>query len=108
MPELPGILRHLFAYDAANIMADPPDTATSALTEIEQEGSETSSEAEEENGVVEAYPTLPLQYKLAILSFLCEFVINSKAIRSYIDDCENALTELRKDRIEVNRDRRTL
>jgi len=108
MPELPSILRHLFQHDADALMAEPPATGVSELTEIAPE-SEISSEHEDENsGPAQQYPSLLISQKLAILSFLCDFVINSNSIRKYIDDCEEALTVLRKDRIEVNRDRRTL
>lgn len=49
------------------------------------------------------YPTLPVSDKIATLSFFCDLAITSKPIHSFMDSCEVSLTDLRKEKIEVNR-----
>lgn len=49
------------------------------------------------------YYYLPPEDRIAILSFMCNLAISSKAIHSYLDTCEEQLTALRKEKIEVNR-----
>ena len=57
---------------------------------------------------LERYPTLPFEDKLAILNFLAEQATMTKVVRSYYDECEAQLTELRKERAEVSKRRREL
>ena len=52
------------------------------------------------------YHALPPQDKIDILSFLCNLAISSKAIHAHIELCEEQLTELRKQKIEVNRSKK--
>ncbi|KAF8740556.1 hypothetical protein AX14_008167 [Amanita brunnescens Koide BX004] len=49
------------------------------------------------------YYTLPPDDRVAILSFMCNVAISSKAIHSHMESCEEQLTALRKEKIEVNR-----
>ncbi|KAF8349915.1 chromatin remodeling complex protein [Amanita rubescens] len=49
------------------------------------------------------YYTLPPEDRIAILSFMCNVAISSKAIHSHMEYCEEQLTALRKEKIEVNR-----
>ncbi|KAG6842516.1 hypothetical protein C0991_000042 [Blastosporella zonata] len=51
----------------------------------------------------ERYYTLPPQDKIAILSFMCNLAISSKAIHAHMESCEEQLTALRKEKIDVNR-----
>ncbi|KAF9458184.1 chromatin remodeling complex protein [Collybia nuda] len=51
----------------------------------------------------EQYYTLPPEDKIAILSFMCNMAISSKAIHGHMESCEEQLTSLRKEKIEVNR-----
>lgn len=46
--------------------------------------------------------------KIAILSFLCNTAVSSKAIHIYMESCEEQLTALRKEKIEVNRSKKQL
>ncbi len=41
--------------------------------------------------------------KLAILQFMCDLAVSSKAIHLHIEHCEEQLTALRKEKIELNR-----
>ncbi|KAF8167934.1 chromatin remodeling complex protein [Crassisporium funariophilum] len=51
----------------------------------------------------ERYHTLPPEDRIAILSFMCNLAISSKAIHAHMESCEEQLTALRKEKIEVNR-----
>lgn len=51
----------------------------------------------------ERYHLLPPADKIAILSFMCTLAISSKAIHAHMEACEESLTALRKEKIEVNR-----
>ena len=54
----------------------------------------------------ERYPALPPKDKVDILFFLCNLAISSKAIHMHMEQCEEQLTELRKQKIEVNRSKK--
>ncbi|GAA6039320.1 hypothetical protein JCM8097_003265, partial [Rhodosporidiobolus ruineniae] len=56
----------------------------------------------------EAYLSLPLGDKLDIIGYLCTLVMGSKAVRGYVDECDAKLTELRKTRADVNKERKAL
>ncbi|KAF8640381.1 hypothetical protein AX17_000051 [Amanita inopinata Kibby_2008] len=49
------------------------------------------------------YYTLPPEDRIAILAFMCNAAVSSKAIHSHMEYCEEQLTALRKEKIEVNR-----
>lgn len=51
----------------------------------------------------ERYYSLPPEDKIAILSFMCNLAVSSKAIHGHMESCEEQLTALRKEKIEVNR-----
>ncbi|KAJ7293282.1 chromatin remodeling complex protein [Mycena rebaudengoi] len=51
----------------------------------------------------ERYYTLPAADRIAILSFMSNLAISSKAVHGHIEYCEEQLTALRKEKIEVNR-----
>lgn len=57
---------------------------------------------------VHRYPTLSTGDKILILDFLCEQAVLTRSIKRFFDHCEHALTELRKERVELNRARRKL
>ena len=56
----------------------------------------------------ERYHTLSPKDKIEILFFLCNLAISSKAIHAHMEACEEQLTELRKQKIEVNRSKKAL
>ncbi|KAJ7630650.1 chromatin remodeling complex protein [Roridomyces roridus] len=51
----------------------------------------------------ERYYALSPADRIAILSLMCNLAISSKAIHGHIEYCEEQLTALRKEKIEVNR-----
>jgi bromodomain adjacent to zinc finger domain protein 1A len=56
----------------------------------------------------DSYHNLPPEDRIAILSFMCNLAISSKAIHSHMESCEEQLTALRKEKIEVNRSKKQL
>lgn len=54
----------------------------------------------------ERYYSLPYTDKIAILSFMCNLAVSSKAIHVHMESCEEQLTALRKEKIEVNRQKK--
>ncbi len=52
------------------------------------------------------YYALSPEDRIAILSFMCNLAISSKAIHAHMDSCEEQLTALRKEKIEVNRQKK--
>lgn len=51
----------------------------------------------------ERYYSLSPEDRIAILSFLCNQAVSSKTVRAHMETCEEALTEYRKTRIDINR-----
>ncbi|EMD41798.1 hypothetical protein CERSUDRAFT_110363 [Gelatoporia subvermispora B] len=49
------------------------------------------------------YYSLPPEDRVAILSFMCNLAVSSKALHAHLEWCEEQLTALRKEKIEVNR-----
>lgn len=56
----------------------------------------------------ERYPLLLSEDKIAIMGFLIEICLSSRVIRGHVDWADGALTELRKEKIEVNREKKRL
>ena len=54
------------------------------------------------------YYLLPCADKIAILAFLCDAVVSHKEIHIYMDACETNLTQLRKEKIEVKKERKKM
>ncbi|KAI0321703.1 chromatin remodeling complex protein [Amylostereum chailletii] len=54
----------------------------------------------------ERYHALPPDERVAILAFMCDIAVSSKAIHAHMESCEEQLTALRKEKIEVNRSRK--
>jgi bromodomain adjacent to zinc finger domain protein 1A len=52
---------------------------------------------------LERYYTLPAEDRISILAFMCNIAVSSKAIHAHMESCEEQLTALRKEKIEVNR-----
>lgn len=52
------------------------------------------------------YVASDINVRVRILQMLCTLCLETKAIRNYMEDCNNTMTEYRKDRIEVQRSRK--
>ena len=94
LPTLPRILRHFFVHESTL----PTSPIMDDVDVADDDG----------DVVAQQYLSLEVSDKLAILRFLCDLVTGSKSIRGYLDECETVLTELRKERAELNKDRKTL
>ncbi|TCD64001.1 hypothetical protein EIP91_004703 [Steccherinum ochraceum] len=56
----------------------------------------------------ERYAKLSPVDRIAIISFMCNMAVSSKAIHAHMETCEEQLTALRKEKIEVNRNKKAL
>ena len=56
----------------------------------------------------ERYYSLPPEDRVAILAFMSNLAISSKAVHGHMESCEEQLTALRKEKIEVNRMKKQL
>ncbi|KAF7726253.1 hypothetical protein EC973_008963 [Apophysomyces ossiformis] len=54
------------------------------------------------------YPTLNVKYKLAILEFLINVVNESTLIKEYMEQCQEQLTEFRRQKVEINKESKSL
>lgn len=52
------------------------------------------------------YGCLDINLRVKILQILCMLTVGTKAIRAYMEDCSNHMTELRKEKIEQQRNRK--
>ncbi|KAI9062985.1 chromatin remodeling complex protein [Trametes sanguinea] len=53
------------------------------------------------------YYRLPPKDRVDILAFMCNLAVSSKAIHAHMETCEEQLTALRKEKIEVNRTKKS-
>lgn len=94
-PRLREILtRLLFAPEVAS---DAPSSSSSRTS------TPTSTPLSVISHPSERYYYLPPADRIAILAFMCNLAISSKAIHAHMELCEEQLTSLRKEKIEVNR-----
>ncbi len=54
------------------------------------------------------FPLLSVADKLQVLDFLCSQAVMTKSVKSFYEECEAQVTELRKEKIEVSREKRKL
>lgn len=62
------------------------------------------SEEEDEDDGWKSYATLSVVQKIQIFDFLVHVVNECAVIKEYMEDCQEHMTELRKDKIEINRE----
>lgn len=94
-PRLREVLtRLLFAPEPS---AESPSSSSSRVS------TPISSSLVQRSIPAERYYALPPQDKIAILSFMCNMAISSKSIHAHMESCEEQLTALRKEKIDVNR-----
>ncbi|KAI9139430.1 hypothetical protein BKA69DRAFT_1176614 [Paraphysoderma sedebokerense] len=85
-------------------------------SDVDSNGDDTTQEAEESNEeheyeegyAEEGWTKLRVDLRIQVLKWLIEIAGNSLIIRDYMEECEQKLHELRKERIEVNRDRKVV
>lgn len=118
MPNLTRILGHLFegadqpiptSLDPTVLVPDPlAEAALPPVTALPPgfipEGDAALGAANPEL----AYLTLDIEDKVDILGYLCALAMGSKVVRGFIDESETQLTEFRKQRADVNKERKAL
>lgn len=62
----------------------------------------------DDDRVEQQYLSLSLEDKLDIVAYLVTLVMGTKVVRAYIDESELKLTELRKQRADVNKEKKAL
>lgn len=138
MPRLQAILAHLFegadltleitavsTHDGGLQSEGGAEVFTAKVEVLSHEGEEEVDQLEKDesapadvdnqmDGHVDlsnpeaAYLTLSLTDKLDILKYLCTNALGSKLVRTYIEESESQLTEFRKQRADINKERRGL
>ncbi|KAJ5604052.1 hypothetical protein N7537_007008 [Penicillium hordei] len=56
--------------------------------------------------VQEQYHTLDINLRTKVLQMICMLSLETKAIRNYLEECSNQMTELRKEKIEYQKARK--
>jgi hypothetical protein len=56
--------------------------------------------------VYEQYQTLDINLRTKALQMICMLSLETKAIRNYLEECSNQMTELRKEKIEYQKSRK--
>jgi bromodomain adjacent to zinc finger domain protein 1A len=105
-PRLLPVLSHLSGTAAYTL----DDLTLQEKAANEQEGAAIAASSTNElyQTPVHRYTTLTFRDKVAIIHFLCEQAVMSKSVKSFFDECEHQLTELRKERVELSRARKKL
>ncbi|KAF8342653.1 ATP-utilizing chromatin assembly and remodelling N-terminal-domain-containing protein [Cantharellus anzutake] len=94
LPNLRRILRSLlFVPETDPISSSPSDVTPATFARVQPS---------------ERYPFLFAEDKIAIIGLLVEMCLFSRVIRGHIDWADTSLTELRKEKIEVNREKKRL
>jgi hypothetical protein len=83
-------------------LSPPKSSQLTDLDENEQEVPPSGTCPEDQ------YLSLPLSDKLAIINYLITLVMGSKPVRAYLDEADKELTDLRKQRADVNKERKAL
>ncbi|KAI4107200.1 MAG: hypothetical protein L6R37_001777 [Teloschistes peruensis] len=55
---------------------------------------------------ISQYPLMDINTRVKILEILCMLSLETKAIRDYMEDCNNNMTDFRKERIDMQRKRK--
>ncbi|CCO26595.1 Imitation switch two complex protein 1 [Rhizoctonia solani AG-1 IB] len=86
--------------------SDAPKIATLDDPDSDSELESANGDDETENNLRWGWMTLTPRDKLELLAFLADLAMTSRGIRSFMDECDARLTTLRKEKIEVNRERK--
>ncbi|CAO1613341.1 unnamed protein product [Sympodiomycopsis kandeliae] len=90
IPRLVGILSHLSGKEHPDGYIDGTFVAASYYSALER------------------FLILTISDKLTALHFLCDEAVMTKPIKSFFDECELNLTELRKERVDLGRQRKKI
>ena len=59
-----------------------------------------------ESMLEEQYQTLDINLRTKALQMICMLSLETRAIRNYLEECSNQMTELRKEKIEYQKARK--
>ncbi|EJD04148.1 uncharacterized protein FOMMEDRAFT_140191 [Fomitiporia mediterranea MF3/22] len=103
-PKLRSILNKL--------LFDWPESSSSSIDPLSPGSSPLSSPTPRSGPTVaspaERYFSLPPEDRISILQFMCDLAVSSKQIHSHLESCEEQLTAYRKEKIELNRQKKQL
>jgi bromodomain adjacent to zinc finger domain protein 1A len=91
------------------VQSDAPKIATldEPQSDSEQEWEEDEYPFDEDSFDIRwGWMALTPRDKLELLAFLADLAMTSRGIRAFMDECDARLTTLRKEKIEVNRERK--
>ncbi|SCZ87519.1 BZ3500_MvSof-1268-A1-R1_Chr2-2g04985 [Microbotryum saponariae] len=117
MPNLHAILKHIFEgadLTPAKLFGAAADSAQSTPAAEQVANFATSNGAASKGKFVDtsdpegAYLSLPIQDKVDIVAFLATLAMGSKPVRTFLEEAELQLTEYRKARADVNKERKNL
>ncbi|KAF8741459.1 Chromatin remodeling complex protein, partial [Rhizoctonia solani] len=86
--------------------SDAPKIATLDDPDSDSEVDSNGGGGEDELNYRWGWMALTPRDKLELLAFLADLAMTSRGIRSFMDECDARLTTLRKEKIEVNRERK--
>ncbi|KAL5641607.1 hypothetical protein ACGC1H_001922 [Rhizoctonia solani] len=86
--------------------SDAPKIATLDDPDSDSELESNNGDDEDENKLRWGWMALTPRDKLELLAFLADLAMTSRGIRAFMDECDARLTTLRKEKIEVNRERK--
>ncbi|CAE6473476.1 unnamed protein product [Rhizoctonia solani] len=86
--------------------SDAPKIATLDEPDSDSELESNDGDDEDENNLRWGWMALTPRDKLELLAFLADLAMTSRGIRAFMDECDARLTTLRKEKIEVNRERK--
>ncbi|CDZ96386.1 Chromatin remodeling complex WSTF-ISWI, large subunit (contains heterochromatin localization, PHD and BROMO domains) [Phaffia rhodozyma] len=102
VPSLPRILAHLLFYPPeSDELSEDDENPSWVVASSPRLGIRASLPSQR-------YASLPSEWKLEALAFLCEIAAQTKVAREAMDDSATALTEVRKDLIDIKRERKKL
>jgi hypothetical protein len=58
--------------------------------------------------LVTRYASLPVDDKLTLIEFLCDLATESDQVRNYMDECDEKLTVVRREKADVNKEKRKM
>ncbi|CAE7191906.1 unnamed protein product [Rhizoctonia solani] len=86
--------------------SDAPKIATLDEPDSDSELESNNGDDDDENSLRWGWMALTPRDKLELLAFLADLAMTSRGIRTFMDECDARLTTLRKEKIEVNRERK--
>ncbi|KAF9512921.1 hypothetical protein BS47DRAFT_1329990 [Hydnum rufescens UP504] len=98
LPNLRRILRSLLFAPVTGASTESSSSSTSPAPATSYQRSTPA----------ERYPVLLHEDKIGIITFLCEICMAARIVRGHIEWGDSSLTELRKEKIEVNREKKRL